>query len=180
MPTVFMRQVLANFAGDRERHSTGDGSQGGLCYALPNGDRAWSPVKIRGRKSSMNSVDRILRTVVVMLLAALPFAGQVRAQASPNEKLYVVSHVDLVPTFAVEGTKLLQQYVVDTHKDPGIVRVELLQDNARTNHYTVVAVWENTKSFEAHEGTEHAKRFREKIQPMLGSPFDERLHRMMD
>jgi quinol monooxygenase YgiN len=127
----------------------------------------------------MNSMNRVLWAVVVMVLAALPFAGRVRAQGA-NDKVYVVTHVDLTPNFAVEGTKALQQYVVDSRKDSGLIRMELLQDNARTNHYTVVSVWENSKAFEAHEGTEHSKRLRDKIQPMLGSPFDERLHRMMN
>ena len=127
----------------------------------------------------MSSMNRVLSAVVVMILAALPFAGPVRAQAA-GEKVYVVTHVDLTPNFAVEGAKALQQYVADSRKDPGMVRMELLQDNARTNHFTVVSVWENSKAFEGHEETEHAKRLREKIQPMLGSPFDERLHRMMN
>jgi quinol monooxygenase YgiN len=127
----------------------------------------------------MNSMNRVLSTVVVMLLAALPFAGSIRAQKA-GEKVYVVTHVDLTPNFAVEGAKALQLYVADSRKDPGMIRMELLQDNARTNHFTVVSVWENSKAFEAHEETEHSKRLREKIQPMLGSPFDERLHRMMN
>ena len=127
----------------------------------------------------MNSMNRVLWAVVVTVLTAFPFAGRVRAQGASG-KLYVVTHVDLTPNFAVKGTKELQQYIAESRKDPGLVRMELLQDSARTNHYTVVSVWENSKAFEAHEETEHSKRLRDKIQPMLGSPFDERLHRMMN
>jgi quinol monooxygenase YgiN len=40
-------------------------------------------------------------------------------------------------------------------------------------------VWANQKAFEGHESAEHSKNFREKLQQMLGSPFDERLHHDM-
>jgi quinol monooxygenase YgiN len=43
-----------------------------------------------------------------------------------------------------------------------------------------VEVWESQKAFEGHESAEHTKKLREKIQPMLGSPFDERLHHNMN
>ena len=127
----------------------------------------------------MNALCRILRTSLVLALISLPFAGASRGQGA-SEKLFVVTHVDLTPNFASEGSKLLQQFSAESRHDPGVVRFELLQDNARSNHFTLVEVWENSKAFEAHESAEHTKSFRDKLQPMLGSPFDERLHHMMN
>ena len=43
----------------------------------------------------MSSMNRVLSAVVLMILAALPFAGSVRAKARRTKKLYVVTHVDL-------------------------------------------------------------------------------------
>jgi quinol monooxygenase YgiN len=40
-------------------------------------------------------------------------------------------------------------------------------------------VWENRAAFDAHLEAEHTREFRGKLQPMLGSPFDERLHVML-
>jgi quinol monooxygenase YgiN len=42
-----------------------------------------------------------------------------------------------------------------------------------------VEVWENHAAFDAHLAADHSKQFREKLQPMLGSPFDERLHNIL-
>ena len=95
----------------------------------------------------------------------------------PGQKLYVVTHVDIGgPALAAEGAKLLQQFATDSVKDPGSVRFELLREPNRINHFTIVEVWQNKSAFEAHLALPHTKSFREKIQPLLGSPFDERLH----
>jgi len=39
-----------------------------------------------------------------------------------------------------------------------------------------VEVWQSREAFEAHDASPHTRAYREKLQPMLGSPFDERLH----
>jgi quinol monooxygenase YgiN len=96
-----------------------------------------------------------------------------------DTKLYVVTHVDLTPNYTVDGTKLLQTFAAESHKDKGAVRFELLQDVSRKNHFTLVSVWENQAAFDAHLEASHTKQFRERLQPMLGSPFDERLHNVM-
>jgi quinol monooxygenase YgiN len=121
----------------------------------------------------------VLRTMVVLMLISLSLAGSCHAQGAAD-KLFVVTHVDLTPNNAPEGSKLLQQFAAESRHDPGVVRFELLQDSGRPNHFTLVEVWETSKAFEAHEAAEHTKGFRERLQPMLGSPFDERLHHIMN
>ena len=123
----------------------------------------------------MKAMCRVVQVLMVVTLISLPFAGVSRGQA-PTDKLFVVTHVDLTPNYLADGSKLLQQFAADSKHDPGVIRFELLEDNARSNHFTLVEVWENSKAFEAHEEASHTKNFREKLQPMLGSPFDERLH----
>jgi len=54
--------------------------------------------------------------------------------------------------------------------------VEAYIQVSRINHLTLVEVWENRQALEAHEGAAHTKKFREQIDSMLGSPYDERLH----
>ncbi len=118
-----------------------------------------------------------------MILAALICSVQSGAPGSaPSDptpdRLYVVTHIDLVPPQAAPGKTLLIQFAADTRNDPGSVRVELLQDNSRPNHFTLVTVWGDQKSFDDHLALNHTRDFRTKLQPMLGSPFDERLHRL--
>jgi len=120
----------------------------------------------------------LLRTAkfasVLLLLAYQPTPAPAQ---DPGQKLYVVTHVDIGgPALAAEGAKLLQQFATDSVKDPGSVRFELLREPTRINHFTIVEVWQSKQAFETHLIAAHTKSFREKIQPLLGSPFDERLH----
>lgn len=90
-----------------------------------------------------------------------------------------MTHVDTLPGNA-PASKLLQQYVSDTKKDKGAVRIELYVQVSRANHFSLVEVWENQQAYDAHVAAAHTRQFREQIQPMLGSPFDERLHQILE
>jgi quinol monooxygenase YgiN len=106
---------------------------------------------------------------------APPAAATARPDAAP---LYVVVHVDYVPRRAAEGTAALQQFALDTRKDDGSMRVEILQELAQPNHLMLVEVWRNRVAFDGHLAAAHTIAFRTTIQPMIGSPWDERLARL--
>jgi quinol monooxygenase YgiN len=115
-----------------------------------------------------------------MILTVTFFTAPISAQDSAmKDRVYVVTHVDTLPGNG-PGAKLLQQYAADSRKDKGAVRIELYVQTSRPNHFSMVEVWENQQAFEAHEAAAHTKKFREDIQPMLGSPFDERLHQIVE
>jgi len=111
---------------------------------------------------------RLSVTALLLLAASFVLSAQ-------DSKLYVVTHIDVTPNYTADATKLLQQYAAESRSDPGVVRFEMLVDVSRKNHFTVVSLWENQAAFEAHLEANHTKQMRQKLQPMLGSPFDERL-----
>lgn len=127
-------------------------------------------------------------TIAGALAAAVVFAGLCSTAAAQDpagahnadERLYVVTHVDVLgQTGAAEAAKMLHQFAADSRNDPGSVRFEVLRDPDRLNHFTIVEVWRTRQDFESHLAADHSKAFREKLQPMLGSPFDERLHKLL-
>ncbi len=92
----------------------------------------------------------------------------------------MVTHVDVLgQNGAAEAAKMLHQFAIDSRNDQGSVRFEVLRDPDRLNHFTIVEVWRTRQDFESHLAASHTKVFREKLQPMLGSPFDERLHKLL-
>ena len=120
----------------------------------------------------MNGIRILLAMVSFGLLAAA-------AQQEPPKALYVVTYVDVYPNFAADAAKALQQFATDSRKDAGAVRFEILRDVARANHFSILEVWQTQRAFDSHSTIEHTRLFREKIQPMLGSPFDQRLYNLV-
>ena len=121
------------------------------------------------------TIGRALATSVVFIGLCSPAVAQ-----DSDERLYVVTHVDVLgQNGAAEAAQMLHQFAIDSRKDQGAVRFEVLRDPVRLNHFTIVEVWRTRQDFESHLAASHTKAFREKLQPMLGSPFDERLHKLL-
>ena len=133
-------------------------------------------------QSKVNSTRRpFLCLLAIAMLASCGLATHALAQGqATHDRIYVVTHVDIIPPKAADGTKLVQQYVVDTRKDPGLVRVEAGSEISRGNHISIVEVWQNQKAFDEHVAAAHTRQFRQQIDPMLGSPYDERLHQSLE
>jgi quinol monooxygenase YgiN len=107
--------------------------------------------------------------------AVAPYAG-----VPGSEAVFVVTHVDVPPPRKEETEVLLKSVVEQFRKDAGNLRFDVFQQNApRTNHFTIVAVWENEEAFSFHETTIHTRQFREALGPMLGALYDERLYRQL-
>ena len=112
-------------------------------------------------------------------LALLALSVPALAQQG-GARLYVVTYVDVYPNFAADTVKAFQALGAASKQDTGYVRLEILRDTQRTNHFTIVEVWENRQAYEAHLATEHTKQFRAKLAPWLGSPFDDRFYGMLE
>jgi len=118
-----------------------------------------------------------IRMFAALALAICGITGWALAQEmASKDRIYVVTHVDIVPPDTAAGTKLVQQYVADSRKDKGFVRIEAGAQISRVNHISIVEVWQNQKAFDEHTAAAHTREFRRQIDPTLGSPYDERLH----
>ena len=109
----------------------------------------------------------------VLLFAGFPHCALAQAAGG---RLHVVSHVDVIPKFSDDTAKALQAYAVDSRKDAGALRLDVLVEAGRPNHFTLIELWESRAAYDAHIGKDHTRAFREKLHPWLGSPYDERLN----
>ncbi len=127
---------------------------------------------------------RIIPVVVLALaLASQAVVPQARAQAGAakdsGKPVYIVTYIDVTPANVPETSRQLQQLQTDSLKDRGAIRFEILQQDGRPNHLVILEAWQTRQLFEAHNTQAHTRLFREKLFPMLGSPYDERLHTML-
>jgi quinol monooxygenase YgiN len=134
------------------------------------------------------------RTLPMWVLAAVALTlgmfgnRMVAQQAQPGQPdplqapkvvapLYVLTFADVFPQNTVAGKTAIQQYAADTRKDPGIQRVEVIaQVGGHANHMVIIEVWKDEASFNKHEAAPHTLDYRAKMQPLLGAPFDQRFH----
>ncbi|MFT3905677.1 MAG: antibiotic biosynthesis monooxygenase [Steroidobacteraceae bacterium] len=92
-----------------------------------------------------------------------------------TETVVVVAHVDIVGRFDGAG-QLLADYARMTAGEMGLLRAELWQGQARANHYTLIELWQSADAWAAHRLSVSRRQFREAIEPMTGSPLDERVY----
>jgi len=109
-------------------------------------------------------------------------ALEVGEVAAKTRKLavYAITHVDIVPAQKDVGVGLTKDMAAAGRRADGNIRFEALTQNSRPNHMTVVEIWKNRKAMEVQSATPGMKEYREKLSPMSGSLYDERLYKSLD
>jgi quinol monooxygenase YgiN len=98
-------------------------------------------------------------------------AKEVRAD---TRNVFVVAHVDVAPN--TQAPTLLQQLAEASRQEPGNLRFDVLQHAMRGNHFTVIEQWQDQGALDTHVASAHARAYRDALQPLTGSPLDERVY----
>jgi quinol monooxygenase YgiN len=88
--------------------------------------------------------------------------------------VYVVTHVDIAGPQAANAPALLQHHCQTVRTEAGNLRCAVWQGALRGNHFTLITVWTNRAALMAHQVASSTRTFRNEIEPMTGSPMDER------
>ena len=99
---------------------------------------------------------------------------------SQSGAIYVVTHVDVIPAGKDDCMAALKAMSVDTASEAGNISYEVLQQANRGNHFTVIEAWTNRKARDAHAMAAHTRAFREKISPVAGALYDERIYKALN
>jgi quinol monooxygenase YgiN len=94
----------------------------------------------------------------------------------PSEAIYVVTHVDVFPAGKDQAAELVKAQAEAARKDDGNLRYDVLQWDGHPNHFTLVEAWRDRKAFDASSAAAHTKEFRQKLTPLEGALYDERLY----
>jgi quinol monooxygenase YgiN len=93
-----------------------------------------------------------------------------------REAVTVIAHVDVTPNPAVPP--MLTRLAETSRTEAGSIRFDVLQHTMRGNHFTVVETWTSQQALDAHVAAAHTRQYRDEIQPLTGSPLDERVYRL--
>jgi autoinducer 2-degrading protein len=105
------------------------------------------------------------------------------AAAGGREMVHVVAHVDAAPSSQggkADAVTLLRRLAEASRKEPGNLRFDVLQHAMRGNHFTVVEAWRDQGARDTHAASAHARQYRDELQPISGSPLDERLYKTVE
>lgn len=92
-----------------------------------------------------------------------------------TQAVHVVTHVDTIGGGQAAAPGLLTRLAEASRKEQGCLRFDVVQHTMRANHFTVIETWENQRARDAHAAAAHTRQYRDALQPMSGSPLDERL-----
>ena len=99
------------------------------------------------------------------------------AQGGSERGVFVVSHVDIGGGGGqADAPAMLRRLADASRQEPGSLRFDVLQHAMRGNHYTVVEVWRDQGALDAHVAAAHTRAYRDTVQPISGSPLDERVY----
>ena len=107
-----------------------------------------------------------------------PYKTLTVAPAGPpaaSGSISVVAHVDVSQDPRVPV--MLRRLAEASRQEPGNLRFDVVQHTMRANHFTVIETWRNQQALDAHTATAHARQYRDELQPMTGSPLDERVYK---
>jgi quinol monooxygenase YgiN len=93
-----------------------------------------------------------------------------------SDAVYVLTHVDVFPAGKDQAVELVKALAEAARKDPGNLWFDVLQQDGRPNHFTLFEGWRDQKAFEGSIMAAHTKEFREKLNPLEGALYDERLY----
>ncbi len=102
----------------------------------------------------------------------------VAGQSAPGglRAVYVVTHVDVFPAGKDQAAALVTALAEAGRKLPGNLRFDVLQVDGHANHFTLVQGWRDRKAFDDSLMVASTRDFRQKVTPLEGALYDERLY----
>jgi quinol monooxygenase YgiN len=143
---------------------------------------AWRDKKAGEAHGSSSATSALRDQVQPLLIGAIDTRASIAlAVAAPAgqgaaDTVFVLTHVDVVPTGKDQGVILVKELAEAGRRNPGNLRFDVLQQDSRPNHFTLVEAWHDRAAFDAKVTAAHNREFRQKLTPLSGSLYDERLY----
>jgi quinol monooxygenase YgiN len=144
----------------------------------------WQSANARQAYASSDTATKFRKTLGPLQSAAYDERVHSALSVGPSktavaDPVMIVTHVDVVPTSLVPGTASVKAFAELGRGVAGNCRFDALTQTSRQNHMTIVECWGAQADKSAWISTAAAKSFREGLQPMSGSLYDERAYRLL-
>lgn len=115
----------------------------------------------------------------LMALAAPALADDVTLQDGTvlsDDPTFIVTYIEVDAAQADAALALIQAQAEASLAEDGVLRFEGLQRIGQGNHFVLLEAWESAEARAAHAAAPHTIAYRQALEPMLYSPYDERPH----
>lgn len=101
--------------------------------------------------------------------------------ATGSGAVYMQVHLDVFPPGLEKTLAALKDVAAAARKGEGNLRFDVVQSvKAPTSHTTLYAAWQSREAFDAFQSSNYARRFRDIVGPLLGSPYDDRVYTLVN
>jgi quinol monooxygenase YgiN len=111
---------------------------------------------------------------LLLTLLALTFATTQVVNGQDQESVFAIAYIEIKPSSASLAEGLLRTYAAESRAEPGNLRFQILQRVGRSNHFAILDAWETLQAQDDHFGATHTRTFRDSLETLLYSPYDER------
>jgi len=148
----------------------------------------WSNAQTYAAYKASSGTQAILTQLASLLGAPLDerdgnlLEGSVtpRSGHAQARQIFVITHLDIIPTFVDQARPVLNTFVADSADDPGVQTFAMLSWTPTTNHFQLIEVFANQQAYDALVSAQHTVDFRQDLQPTIGAPYDERLYQFVN
>jgi quinol monooxygenase YgiN len=108
----------------------------------------------------------------VFTLLVLAFAMTQFSYAQNDSPVFAVAYIEVTPSSTEQAMSLLKVHAEGSRAQDGNLRFQVLQRIGRPNHFAILDAWESHQLQDEHAAA--TKGFRDELDAMLYSPYDER------
>lgn len=151
-------------------------------FAVVAGWRDKEALAAYRRALATSGPEAKMRTLLVSPLDRRPNTALsvAPAAAAPTAAaVYVVTHADIVPPAREQAGRVLEQFARDARLDVGNLWFDVFYQDSRPNHFTLFEAWRSPQDFDAYRRAAGTRTMRQKVLPMQGALYDERVYRAL-
>jgi len=94
--------------------------------------------------------------------------------AQNDTPVFAVAYIEVKPASAMQAASLLRTYAEASRRESGNLRFQILQRIGRANHFAILDAWGDPQAKDDHAAAAHTRDFRDSLEALLYSPYDER------
>jgi quinol monooxygenase YgiN len=119
-----------------------------------------------------------LTSAALLALAILAVTAVAPAQDTGGSR-YAVTYVEVAPASVPPAVAAFTRYRDASRREAGFVAAELVEQIGRAGHFVVVETWADQAAFDAHQAAASLAQFKDALQPVRLSGYDQRPYKAL-